>query len=89
MRIEHPGPVPGQGDRITEIWAWTCIDPLTDTEGIVSLKSPQAIPLIASNETTARKAAPFVKELARQMEAPIRLRRFVPDAVAMTVDPYP
>ena len=83
VKIERPLPVDGQSPRITELWAWTAIDPLTDTEGIVAARrrvGGGALPLVTGTRAVAESMRPFAEEVVRSSEDPkpvVRLRRFV------------
>lgn len=77
MKIAPPGRANGQADRITELWAWTVVDPRNDVEGIVAMQEPLVMPLVASTRTVAEQYAPYVTAIERQTGAPVRLRRFV------------
>lgn len=82
MKVERPRPADGQAPRITELWAWTAIDPMTDTEGIVSARLPGigVVPLVTSMRTLADRMEPHAKETARAAQEPrpvVQLRHFV------------
>lgn len=83
MRIERPLPVDGQAARITELWAWTVIDPMTDTEGIVSAKLPGGggVPLVTSMKSLVEAMGVLAEAAVRSAQEPrpvLQLRRFVP-----------
>lgn len=84
IRVERPLPAEGQQSRITEVWAWTTVDPLTDTEGIIAAKLPGggALPLVGTVESLVRRYEWFALEACRAAADPHpshpRLRRFVP-----------
>ena len=82
FRVERPLPVEGQPSRITELWAWTTVDPLTDIEGIAALRLPGggALPLVSTMESLARRYEPMAQALVAASLDPkptVRLRRFV------------
>lgn len=83
MNVERPLPVEGQPPRITELFAWTVIDPMTDVEGILAAKFPGGggLPLVASMREVAEKMRPIAEATVRAAEEPrpiLKLRRFVP-----------
>lgn len=81
FRMERPLPADGQAHRISELWAWTAIDPLTDIEGVLALKHPQVMPLVFSVERLARLATPIAEAACRAAGEPRpvpRLRHFLP-----------
>lgn len=83
MRVERPGPARGQAPRITELWAWTALDPMTDTEGIMSarMRDGSEMPMVTSVRRIAEQMQPWVDAAARSAEEPrpvARLRHFVP-----------
>lgn len=83
MRVERPGPAKGQAVEITELWAWTAYDPMTNVEGIMAWKMPDggAIPLVTSMRDMADRMEPAVREVVATALDPKpvpRLRRFVP-----------
>lgn len=84
MKVERPLPAEGQAARITELWAWTTIDPMTDTEGIIAAKLPTggAMPLVSTVEDLARRYEWIALEACRATAEPHpsnpRLRRFIP-----------
>jgi hypothetical protein len=78
MKVERPGPIPGQKPRITEIWAWTALDPMTDNEGIIAANG---LPLVTTVRAQADRLKPIVDGLIAAAEDPkpvAQLRRFVP-----------
>lgn len=82
IKVERPLPVEGQAARITELWAWTNIDPMTDTEGIVAVKSHNggALPMVFSMRSMAERYRPLAEEFIRSAQEPrptLHLRRFV------------
>lgn len=81
MRVERPGPARGQEPRITELWAWIALDPMTDTEGIVGAQiAGEWMPLVTSIRATAERMRPAAEAAMRATEHPqpvLRLRRFV------------
>lgn len=82
VEIQRPLPLDGQAPRITELFVWTAIDPMTDTEGIVSAVLPQGggLPLVSSIRRVAENMRPWAEMAALHAEAPrpiVRLRRFV------------
>lgn len=82
MRVDRPLPVYGQAPRITELWAWTAIDPMTDTEGIISARMPggKEMPLVTSMRDMADRLATIAGATVAAAEPPrpsIRLRHFV------------
>lgn len=82
MRVERPLPAEGQGPRITELWAWTNIDPMTDTEGIIAAKMPNGVtlPLVTTVRDMADQMWPIVDEVIRSAAEPrpvARLRHFI------------
>lgn len=77
MRVNDPGPVPGQAQTITELYAWTVVSPEHGTEGIVALEEPFPLPLVGTNRATVMKFRPFAREVATKIGTPVRLRRFV------------
>lgn len=83
MRIERPLPPDGAPPRITELWAWTAIDPLTDVEGIVAAKLPSGggLPLVSGTKAIIDRMEFWAVEACRSAQEPRpvpRLRRFVP-----------
>ena len=80
MRVDPPGRATGQADRITELWAWTVIDPRNDVEGILGARLRSgAMPMVASTRSVIEKLAPLAREAAAEVGAMPMLRRFVPD----------
>lgn len=65
--------------RMTEVWAWTVIDPLTDTEGIIAVTLPggRSVPMVGATRSLIEKFYPFVQQVAREMETEPILRHFV------------
>lgn len=90
--IARPGRATG-GDLITGLWAWTCIDPRTGQEGIISIRSPGSgieMPMVGSTRVQLDRFEPYVKAIANEMGAPCRLRRFAPalgGGIVTTVHP--
>lgn len=83
LTVERPLPVDGQGPRITELWAWTSLDPMTDTEGIVAVKTARGggLPLVTTMREMADRYGPLAQaavEAAQEPRPTIRLRHFVP-----------
>jgi len=84
VRAERPLPVDDQPPRITELWAWTTLDPMTDVEGILGGKLPGlgiAVPLVTSMRRLAERLRPIAEEAVRGMAEPrpiLMLRHFVP-----------
>lgn len=82
MEVERPLPPEGQPPRITELWAWTAVDPMTDTEGIIAAKLPdRSLPLVTSTRSMAERMRPWAEAAARLAQEPrpvVQLRRFVP-----------
>lgn len=81
MKVERPLPLDDQSPRITELWAWTAIDPMTDVEGIVAAKGRgTTLPLVSSMQRIAEAYRPFAEAAIREAADPrpvLRLRRFV------------
>lgn len=82
--VERPLPVDGQEPRITELWAWTAIDPMTDVEGIIGIqvRGGQKLPAVVATKRIADAMEPMVREAERGMAEPrptFRLRRFIAD----------
>lgn len=83
VRIERPLPPDGVPARITELWAWTAIDPLTDVEGIVAAKLSNGggLPLVSGTKAIIERMGYLAERACRSAEEPRpvpRLRRFVP-----------
>lgn len=84
MRIERPLPVSGQPPRIAELWVWTCIDPMTDTEGVISVRPVRggtAMPLVTTMRSMAERMRPLAEAFVREAEEPrpiLQLRHFTP-----------
>lgn len=82
MKLERPLPAEGQASRITELWAWTALDPMTDVEGIMAARFPSgSMPLVTTMRRLAEELRPVAEDVARTAQEPrpeIRLRRFVP-----------
>lgn len=83
MKLERPLPVDGQPPRITELWAWTAIDPMTDVEGILAATGQDGIrmPLVTGTRVVAERLRPYAEAAAAIAEEPrpvVRLRHFVP-----------
>lgn len=81
-RVERPLPRVGQPSRITELWVWTALDPMTDVEGIVAAKTRDGggIPLVTMRRDLADRLRVFAEEAMRTAEEPrpvLQLRRFV------------
>jgi hypothetical protein len=69
---------------MSEMWAWTAIDPLTDTEGIISARHPRGMmmPLVGAVEHIVRGLQPIAEAVVRDSAEPrpvLRLRHFVAD----------
>jgi hypothetical protein len=82
VKVERPLPLDGQSARITELWAWTAIDPLTDTEGIIAARLPGlgVTPMVTSMRTTAEVMESVAREAVRGAEHPkptVQLRHFI------------
>lgn len=79
MKVERPGPVEGQARRMTELWCWTVVDPLTDTEGIIAVTMPggRSVPMVGATRELIEKFWPFVQQVGREMEAEPTLRHFI------------
>lgn len=83
MRVERPLPAEGQQARMTEVWAWTAIDPMTDVEGIISARSPKGgllMPLIGGTRHLVERLRPYAEAVVAESEEPkptIQLRHFV------------
>lgn len=82
MRVKRPLPVEGQPPRITELWAWTVIDPLTDVEGILAAELPEggAMPMVGATKQLLENYRPLAEEAVRAAGKPrpvLQLRRFV------------
>jgi hypothetical protein len=84
MKVIDPEPAPGQGARLTELWAWTAISPDHDTEGIIALQEPVAVPLVGGTRSIVEGFEPFAREVGRQTGATVQLRRFVEAPVDKT-----
>lgn len=83
IRAERPLPADGQAPRITELWVWTALDPMTDTEGIMAMKTPRGggLPLVTTMRDMAERMRPTVDGLIRNAQEPrpvAQLRRFIP-----------
>lgn len=79
VNFERPLPADDQPPRITELWAWTIVDPLTDVEGIIALRRPgRAFPLVGSMRRTMEAMKPWADAIAQEAETTAMLRRFVP-----------
>lgn len=81
-RLERPLPVEGQPARITELWAWTAIDPLTGVEGILGAKLPGGggLPMVTTMRAVAERMRPHVEAVIGEAQDPrpvAQLRRFV------------
>lgn len=84
MRMERPLPMDGQPARITELWAYTTVDPMTDVEGVLSAQMPGggSMPLVTSMRSLADRLLPFAEAAVRSAEEPrpvLSLRHFIPD----------
>ncbi len=81
----HPTP----GFRITEVWAWTVVDPEDGEEGIPALQAADgtALPLIAADRNRLEAMRPWVQDLADAHGMPLTLKRFTEMAVVETVEP--
>jgi hypothetical protein len=80
IRVERPGRATGQADRITELWAWTVVDPITNVEGILSFRSltTREMPMVVTVRRLADQLEPFAQAVGREIGATPRLRRFIP-----------
>lgn len=66
-----------RGARISEIFAYTCIDPEDDVEGIVSAMSPMGmVPLVGADIERMLSYKPAAEEAARATGQEIKLVRF-------------
>lgn len=80
--LERSGPAQGQAPRISELWAWCALDPMTDTEGIVAarLHDGGSLPLVGATRALVEKWEPMARLAVEAAEPPrpvLRLRRFV------------
>lgn len=76
MTIE-PGDPRYDGFRISELWAFTQVDPIDNQEGIITLSSPAGpLPMIASDRVRMDAFKPYAQMVAKQIGRPVILRRF-------------
>lgn len=92
MANDHDHPAPGDpsydGFRITQLWAWTQVDPADNQEGIVgTLMGRNWMPLIASDRVRLDDLRPIARDMARTTGRAVRLRRFVAAEDVEVVDP--
>jgi hypothetical protein len=63
--------------RITEIWAFTSIDPKDDEEGIIGLRTPEGwVPMVAADKTRLLQLRHKAEEVAAITGRPVHLTRF-------------
>lgn len=78
MEIHRPLPPDVQSARITELWCWTVIDPLTDVEGIIAVTlAGKSVPMVGATRELVERYEPFARRMGHEIEAPVALRRFV------------
>jgi hypothetical protein len=72
LTVERPLPVDGQGPRVTELWAWVALDPMTDTEGIIAAKTRGggAMPLVSTVKRIADRFKPVAQAVVAEAQEP-------------------
>lgn len=74
----EPGDPRYDGFRITEIWAWTQVDPKDNQEGIITFDSPLGpMPMIASDRVRMSQFRLYAQMVANQIGREVKLRHFV------------
>ncbi len=64
-----------QGDRITEMWAWTAVDPKDDCEGVLALLTPP-LPLVGGDRERIESFRNYAEAIGNANGQAIRLLRF-------------
>jgi hypothetical protein len=76
------------GFRITELWAWTFIDPSDDQEGIATLlHRDNVLPLIGSDRRRIESFRGYAQRLANDLGIQITLVKFTTREKVETLDP--
>jgi hypothetical protein len=71
-----------RGDRITEMYAFICLDEKDDAEGIPAIEGPFVdgkntfMPLVAADRERVDALMPMVREMAKETKRNIRLVKF-------------
>jgi hypothetical protein len=88
--VSHPAPGDPSYDgfRISELWAWTQVDPADNQEGIIAVNSKQGpLPLIASDRVRLADLELFAQMVANQTGREVRLTRFTLAETVRTLPP--
>jgi hypothetical protein len=85
-----PGDPSYDGFRISELWAWTQVDPKDNQEGIITLASPAGpMPMIASDRVRLADLEWYAHMVANEIGREVRLRRFTLAEDVKTIAPAP
>jgi hypothetical protein len=79
----------GNGDRITELWAWVSIDPVDNNEGIIATYLPVEgwMPLVGADRERIESLRPRALDTVKMTKQAVRLVRFRTREVLETIDP--
>jgi hypothetical protein len=64
--------------RITELWAYVCVDAKSNDEGIIGRLMPDGtwIPFIGADEARVRSLRPMAEKIGKESKAKVRLMKF-------------
>jgi hypothetical protein len=90
--VSHDHPSPGDpsydGFRISELWAWTQVDPADNQEGIITLSTKAGpMPMIASDRVRLADLEWYAHMVANEIGREVTLRRFTSAEVVKSIVP--
>jgi hypothetical protein len=80
----------GSMPRIKTVWAFICVDPKDENEGIISMtRDGVMMPLIASDRVRLDHLRPYAQMVADKLGRPVQLVKFVQRVNLETIEPQP
>lgn len=73
---------------IDEVWAFCAIDPEDNTEGLISMQTPEGhLPFVCADRLRVEQMRPLARRIAHQAGRRVLLKRFTTMTVEETYDP--